>query len=250
MLRTLFAHGPYQSLTLNSTIKTILQTGLLIRNGSNGIRSTVYTSCSLSGHFGDPKKYNFAKCASHHKCSKFLHTNVVQNVAAVSAGNIGGAYDIKKAMQEFYKINMRDLKEAPLAAFWVGFAGLTPFMFPPISSLIIGYSPFLANFQLAYGIAILGCVGGVKWGFLVSSPKEENTWENYMLSAVPVLIATVAVAAPVLLSYLLVIAGLLAAFIADLTTSRYPRWFIALRGVLTNISVFFLFISFLQKLIH
>lgn len=217
-------------------------------------RSMVFSSCLFtSNSFEDNSRRQFNYNTRDFLCLKGSQNEEDRKKIHYSSKKFGNikleSLDINKAQNEFFKIKMNDLKDAPLSAFWIGFGGLIPFVFPPLQSMVFGYSPMLASLQLAYGTAILSFVGGCQWGYLVPN-KEMKSWEKYAVSILPSLLATLSILLPKLVAFPLVIFGLIGTFFLDLTTSNYPKWFLSLRGVLTNISVFFLLISFLQTLLR
>ncbi|XP_007576958.1 transmembrane protein 69-like [Poecilia formosa] len=144
---------------------------------------------------------------------------------------------------DLVRYDMKHLWEGPKPALCLGFAGLIPFVSPPlIMAATETFYPELAYAQLAYAAAIISFLGGSRWGFALpdSSPAEPD-WINLANSVVPPLLAWAAM----LLSNSLVPAAMMA--IVGLGVSlhydlsllpTYPSWFKALRTVLT-VTAFF-----------
>lgn len=158
---------------------------------------------------------------------------------------------VTQSKELFHNVKFSDLSNAPQPAFWYGVSGLIPFVFPPLSFLIFGYSPFLACTQLAYGATICSFLGGVKWGYTLDDKSPHKpTWENLTYAITPQCIAWLGLLLPQTLGFLLVSGGLVAAAYIDLTTANYPAWFRAMRLGLTVPAVFFLLLSALMSLFH
>uniref|UniRef100_M3ZEA0 Transmembrane protein 69 n=1 Tax=Xiphophorus maculatus TaxID=8083 RepID=M3ZEA0_XIPMA len=144
---------------------------------------------------------------------------------------------------DLLRYDMKHLWEGPKPALCLGFAGLIPFVSPPlIMAATETFYPELAYAQLAYAAAIVSFLGGARWGFALpdSSPAKPD-WINLANSVVPPLLAWAAM----LLSDSLVpaamtaIIGLGVSLHYDLSLlPTYPSWFKALRTVLT-VTAFF-----------
>ncbi|KAM9848742.1 transmembrane protein 69-like [Aulostomus maculatus] len=142
---------------------------------------------------------------------------------------------------DLLRYDMKDLWNAPKPALVLGFAGLIPFVFPPLfMGMIETYYPQLAYAQVAYGASILSFLGGVRWGFALpeSSPAKPD-WINLFNSVVPSLLAWVAMllTGGILPSVMMIILGLGVSLHYDLSLlPTYPSWFKALRSVLTLVA--------------
>lgn len=154
---------------------------------------------------------------------------------------------------DLLRYDMKDLKQAPKPALYLGLSGLIPFVAAP---LVMGatelYIPEIAFAQVAYGASILSFLGGVRWGFAVpeGSPAKPD-WMNLANSVVPSLIAWVALLFSkdyFTQSAMMVIIGLGIALHYDLALlPTYPSWFKALRAVLTFVAFFSLLSTIVIK---
>ncbi|XP_075210835.1 transmembrane protein 69-like [Lycorma delicatula] len=240
--------GPYQMSELQTTCKKFLLSHSYVRNVYSTGRNSCYIASSslqnrLCSSVNDPF---FTPFKTYHEENKQSHSNILNYLRRKN--KLPKNKLPSKPSPDFSTIRITDLRNAPLPVLGLGFAGLLPFSFPPLVSVLYHYSPFLANCQLVYGAAILSFLGGVKWGYLLPGPRENTSWWNYSLSVLPSLIASVALIIPQLFGFIVIIAGLLGAFFVDLTYSYYPPWFISLRAILTFTAVFFLLISLIQSL--
>lgn len=150
---------------------------------------------------------------------------------------------------DLLRYDMRDLWRAPKPALILGFAGLIPFVTPPLVMAVSeSYYPELAYAQLAYGASILSFLGGARWGFALpeSSPAKPD-WMNLGNSVIPSLLAWTAMVmsdsiAP---AVIMIIMGLGISLHYDLSLlPTYPSWFKALRSVLTIVAFFSLIGTF------
>uniref|UniRef100_A0A8C0GLW8 Transmembrane protein 69 n=1 Tax=Chelonoidis abingdonii TaxID=106734 RepID=A0A8C0GLW8_CHEAB len=139
--------------------------------------------------------------------------------------------------------DMRSLKDSPKPAFYLGLAGLIPFVSVPlIMAIQQTYYPELAFAQMTYGATIVSFLGGVRWGFALpeNSPATPD-WMNLGNSIVPPLLAWFAILFKEDLAQaaIMVIIGLGVALHYDLALlPTYPSWFKALRVLLTVVAVF------------
>uniref|UniRef100_G1KRH1 Transmembrane protein 69 n=1 Tax=Anolis carolinensis TaxID=28377 RepID=G1KRH1_ANOCA len=143
---------------------------------------------------------------------------------------------------DLLRYDMPSLKDSPKAAFYLGFAGLIPFVSIPLfMSMQEAYYPELAFAQIAYGASILSFLGGIRWGFtLPEGSPEKPDWFTLSNSVVPSLLAWFALLFKdeTTVAGTMVIVGLGIALHYDLALfPTYPRWFKALRAVLTIIAV-------------
>lgn len=158
---------------------------------------------------------------------------------------------VSQSKELLQTVKFSDLSAAPQPAFWYGVAGLVPFVFPPLSFLLLGYSPFLATAQLAYGATICSFLGGVKWGYtLDENSPHKASWENLSYAITPQCIAWLGLIVPQSVGFIVVSAGLAAAAYIDLMTASYPPWFRAMRLALTVPAVLCLLLSALISLFH
>ena len=148
--------------------------------------------------------------------------------------------------------DLKHLKSSPMPALVLGFSGLIPFVAAP--AYMITSSAFLSNFafyQLAYGATILSFLGGVRWGIsLVEESGVRPNWFNLGYSVTPSLIAWVGLIVPnLVVSYLILMAGLTGAAYLDTVMWGYPPWFKALRFMLSFGAVLSLWTTLMCKLI-
>ncbi|KAJ3599413.1 hypothetical protein NHX12_033376 [Muraenolepis orangiensis] len=142
---------------------------------------------------------------------------------------------------DLLRYDMKHLWESPKPALNLGFAGLIPFVAPPLlMAMSQTYLPELAYIQIAYGASILSFLGGARWGFTLpeSSPAKPD-WINLANSTVPSLLACAAmlVSDSILPAATLVVIGLGISLHYDLSLlPSYPSWLKALRAVLTVVA--------------
>lgn len=139
------------------------------------------------------------------------------------------------------RYDMRELKNAPKPALYLGFSGLIPFVSAPLLMAIMeSYYPEVAFAQVAYGASIVSFLGGARWGFALpeTSPAKPD-WLNLANSVVPSLIAWLALlfSHSITQSSMIVIIGLGVSLHYDLALlPTYPSWFKALRTILTTVA--------------
>ncbi|XP_073332692.1 transmembrane protein 69-like [Pagrus major] len=144
---------------------------------------------------------------------------------------------------DLLRYDMKDLWKSPKPALYLGFAGLIPFVTPPLFMAVSEiYSPELAYAQLAYSASILSFLGGARWGFALpeSSPAKPD-WINLANSVVPSLLAwvTMLMSDSIAPAATMIIMGLGISLHYDLSLlPTYPSWFKALRTVLTVVALF------------
>lgn len=156
---------------------------------------------------------------------------------------------LRQSKQLIKDVHLSELNKAPLPAFWFGFGGLAPFVLPPLSFLLFGYSPMLGALQLTYGATICSFLGGVKWGYHVKEDSE-LTWESLGLAVLPQTIAWIGLMMPQTLGFIVVTGGLLASAYCDLTLMKYPNWFRAMRLFLTIPAAISLLLAALMCIFH
>lgn len=148
--------------------------------------------------------------------------------------------------------DLKHLKSSPMPALVLGLSGLLPFVAAP--AYMITSNAFLTNiafYQLAYGATILSFLGGVRWGItLVEESGVRPNWFNLGYSVTPSLIAWMGLIVPnLVVSNLIVMAGLTGAAYLDTVMWGYPPWFKALRFMLSFGAVLSLWTTLMCKLI-
>lgn len=144
---------------------------------------------------------------------------------------------------DLLRYDMKELRNSPKPALYLGFAGLLPFVVPTMFMAGMGnYFPELAYAQVAYGASIVSFSGGARWGFALpeSSPAKPD-WMNLANSVVSPLFAWLALVTndSILPAATMVIMGLGIALHYDLSLlPTYPSWFKALRAVMTIVGFF------------
>ncbi|XP_042318789.1 transmembrane protein 69 [Sceloporus undulatus] len=142
---------------------------------------------------------------------------------------------------DLLRYDMPSLKDTPKPALYLGFAGLIPFVSIPLFMAVQeAYYPELVFAQIAYGASIVSFLGGIRWGFALpeGSPAKPD-WINLSNSVVPSLLAWFALLFKddTTQAGIMVIIGLGIALHYDLALlPTYPRWFKALRAILTVIA--------------
>ncbi|XP_053893143.1 transmembrane protein 69 [Malaclemys terrapin pileata] len=144
--------------------------------------------------------------------------------------------------------DMKSLKDSPKPAFYLGLAGLIPFVsVPVIMAIQHTYYPELAFAQMTYGATIVSFLGGIRWGFALPENSPANPdWMNLGNSIVPPLLAWFAILFKDNLSQaaIMVIIGLGIALHYDLAVlPTYPSWFKGLRVLLTVVAIISLVIT-------
>ncbi|XP_058494486.1 transmembrane protein 69-like [Solea solea] len=151
---------------------------------------------------------------------------------------------------DLLRYDMKDLWKGPKPAIYLGFAGLVPFVVPPLLMSVTGsYLPDLAYAQLAYGASITSFLGGARWGFALpeTSPAKPD-WINLANSVIPSLFAWAAMllSESIIPAATTIIMGLGISLHYDLSLlPTYPSWFKALRSIFTAVA----FLSLVSTLI-
>ncbi len=127
-------------------------------------------------------------------------------------------------------------------AWWLGLAGLIPFVAASLVLLGIGINNPLAdpiiNAFRGYGIAILSFLGGIRWGLALVAESHQHRHDSLslVLSVVPSLIAW----CTIFMSPIAAIGTLLTGFCAQgawdtwsAQAGKLPAWFSPLRITLT-----------------
>lgn len=135
----------------------------------------------------------------------------------------------------------------PLAALWLGVAGLIPFVAAavqiathwPLGPRMTGPALFHLG---AYGACILSFMGGVHWGLAVSAAPGDIATDlrRYGVSVLPALLAWFGLYVGAQKGLLLLAAGFATLLVYDLATvarREAPRWYARLRGGLTSVVV-------------
>uniref|UniRef100_A0A7S3CV99 Uncharacterized protein n=1 Tax=Palpitomonas bilix TaxID=652834 RepID=A0A7S3CV99_9EUKA len=80
--------------------------------------------------------------------------------------------------------------EIPQTAYWLGFAGLIPFLGTTagVAMFPSDWSSKSLTLQLTYGSSILGFMGAVHWGLAMAQYKASRNVLRYTISVVPALI--------------------------------------------------------------
>ncbi|KAF7653161.1 hypothetical protein LDENG_00086700 [Lucifuga dentata] len=151
---------------------------------------------------------------------------------------------------DLLRYDMKDLVKSPKPALYLGFAGLIPFVSPPLLMAVTEtYFSDLAYAQVAYSASILSFLGGARWGFALpeSSPAKPD-WINLANSVIPSLLAwvTMLLNDSIVPAVTMVMMGLGISLHYDLSLlPTYPSWFKALRSILTIVA----FLSLLSTLV-
>ncbi len=119
----------------------------------------------------------------------------------------------------------------PIAARWLGFAGLLPFLGAAVAALVTegGPNAFAVRALLAYGAVILSFLGGVRWGFAITTGEPERLPARLAFSVVPSLAGWVALLLPAVFGLLLLALCFALMLLADLRPGLAPAWYIRLR---------------------
>ncbi len=138
----------------------------------------------------------------------------------------------------------------PRSAFWLGTAGLLPFVV--LSSALFAlpdqYRPSLLFWLTGYAAVILSFVGALHWGVALVHPKmREPDRAVYMAwSVVPALAGWVSLLLPAKTGLLLMAATYAVHLAADFQLGqRYPipTWYLRMRGGLTSVVVLCLLLA-------
>ncbi|MEC9435231.1 MAG: DUF3429 domain-containing protein [Pseudomonadota bacterium] len=133
------------------------------------------------------------------------------------------------------------LSAAPRPAVALGLAGLVPFVALALLAHLAPIDVTLrAQYSLAaYGAAILGFLGGCRWGFAASGMGEGAAWWPLCVATTPPLLAFAALVVGDVEALWILALGLVALFAADVSLTRAggaPAWWPALRLPLTVVA--------------
>ena len=129
----------------------------------------------------------------------------------------------------------------PFPAFWLGLAGLVPFVACAAGAFIgpVAWEGFALRALIAYGAVILAFLGAVHWGLALTATAESETRHartRLTLGVVPALVGWGALLLPAWLGLVALIAGFLAVWAAEESASReglVPSRYLWLRRLLT-----------------
>lgn len=141
------------------------------------------------------------------------------------------------------------MRDIPKSALILGLVGLLPFIW----GVVTIYSPAAAQFTmsgigprfigpyvgLAYGTVILSFMSGVLWGFATKATGGQAA-TGYALSVLPALWAFIMIGGGPVSAGMNLIAGFVALLVLDYafwTWGLAPRWWMALRVLLTGIVI-------------
>ena len=131
----------------------------------------------------------------------------------------------------------------PRLAAQLGYAGLIPFVAGAGIAWLPGPMPFAIEHWplLAYGAVILTFMGAIHWGLAMHTGQmTPGTRNQLLLSAVPPLIAWIALALPPIAGYPMLGMGFLLMLFGDVKAVAYgqaPEWYPGLRGPLTFVAL-------------
>jgi hypothetical protein len=122
----------------------------------------------------------------------------------------------------------------PAAVLLYGFAGLIPFLAPPVLSwLFPEHRPLFEQALMWWAAIILSFLGGARWGAAVQTPAPDARLIG--LTMLPSILAWGALLAPVALSerVVILVAGFTIVLIWDRQSGGLPGWYGWLRERLT-----------------
>jgi hypothetical protein len=143
------------------------------------------------------------------------------------------------------------LASIPIPARLLGLTGLLPF-WACAAVAAFGQGAWAAaglHAQIAYGAVILTFLGGVHWGVALRM-EATPSWARLGWSVTPSLLGWAALLMPPLPALALLAAGLAIALAVDLKTLGEPvapRWYAALRRILTAGALASLFVTLLGR---
>ncbi len=145
---------------------------------------------------------------------------------------------------------MRSVFGIPATPFWLGIAGLIPFVIGAVLCLTPGAGG--PQILIAYGITILSFLSGALWGFATKSGGRDRLWA-YGLSVLPALyvflmvqdskIALGLYGVDPIKALIYGFIGLLALDMLYQTRGLAPFWWLRLRLILTGCVVICLFLG-------
>lgn len=141
----------------------------------------------------------------------------------------------------------------PRVAFWLGTAGLVPFvvLVSALYAMPGGNVPFLLNWLTGYSSVTLSFVGAVHWGVALVHPRmrESDRFVFMTWSVVPALTAWAALLLPAKSGLLLTAASFAVHYAADRQLGQrfgLVGWYLRLRAGLTTIVVLCLIMAVLR----
>jgi hypothetical protein len=134
-------------------------------------------------------------------------------------------------------LGAKGLAAVPRPALVLGLGGLVPFWAGAVVPLVLpDLAPMLMGMLLGYAAVILAFMGAVHWGLAMASPAPDAPWLRYGGSVVPPLVAWIALMLPVPAALVVFSAAFALLFAADLKAVEAgwaPRWYPALRRLLS-----------------
>lgn len=126
-------------------------------------------------------------------------------------------------------------------AFALGLGGLIPFIGLGLASVFSAtYASAAAGLQKDYAAVILAFLGAMHWGATLADGQTGHLGGRYWIAltwgVIPALWAWFATGLPFHTSMVVLMAGMVAALLADMLTRhwyRWPDWFVPLRLMLT-----------------
>ncbi|XP_024080505.1 uncharacterized protein LOC112126174 [Cimex lectularius] len=149
----------------------------------------------------------------------------------------------------FRDVKMKDMATGPTEVFWYNAVSLVPIAFPSLAFLLTGFHPSLFSLQITYSAILLSFHGGTRFGHELEK-KEAMTWESVSWSFVPFSLGLLSVMLPQVLCPITLSAGFLFSAYVDLTLSKMPTWFRAMRLAFVFPAVLSLAIAFLWNLFN
>ena len=149
---------------------------------------------------------------------------------------------------------MATLTDIPVPARLLGFGGAIPFLAGAVGVWVLDtpWDWVVLNAQVYYGCVILSFLGAVHWGRALASRLEgEALWRPLAWSVTPCLLAWIAAFAKPDLAIVLLVGGLVAAYLVDRSATAegwFPAWYAVLRKLLSAIAVASLGASLLKVL--
>ena len=134
----------------------------------------------------------------------------------------------------------------PKPAFWLGYAGLSPF----VIAAILFYKSGSASYSLAliaYGAVILSFLGGVRWGLAIVGSSSTSLLFPLLVSILPPLVGWIALLLPSHISLIILSSGFFVILIADIKLKNSPEWYARLRVPLSLGAVICLISAFLMQ---
>lgn len=152
------------------------------------------------------------------------------------------------------------LRDVPSEAFWVGIAGLTPYVITSFSTLYLAWDinyvaahgmgnalgketatnllHFLEPTQIGLGAIILSFLGAVHWGLEMAEYGGKHPYRRYTIAVLAPALAWPTVLLPLDYALLTQFVGFVGMYFADTTATFYgwvPKWYATYRFILTFI---------------